>query len=64
MGTILLIIFICIVVFVLLGIFGWGVQILGHIGSFLFDGITGCIGCFGHFIWIIIVGIVLLALIL
>lgn len=64
MGTILLIILIGIVAFVILGLLGWGIQLLGLIGSFLGEGITGCIGCFAKFFWVILVIFIALALIL
>lgn len=64
MVTILLVIFVVIAAFVILGLLGWGVQLLGAIGSFLGRGITGCVGCIGRFIWVIIVIIVALAIIL
>jgi len=64
MGTILLIIFALIVGFVILGLLGWGVQLLGFATEFLGNGIWGCLGCIGRFIWVIIVIIVVLALIL
>ena len=35
MVTILLVIFVVIAAFVILGLLGWGVQLLGAIGSFL-----------------------------
>ena len=62
--TILLVIVVAIVGFVVLGLLGWGVQLLGYVGSFLGRGITGCFGCFGRFLWVIIVIIVALAIIL
>lgn len=62
--TIIAIIGIGILAFVVLGLLGWGIQALGFIGSFLGDGITGCIGCFAKFFWIILVAFIALALIL
>lgn len=62
--TIIAIIGIGILAFVVLGLLGWGIQALGFIGSFLGDGITGCIGCFAKFFWIILVTFIALALIL
>ena len=44
--TILLIILIGIGIFVLLGILGWGIQLLEFLGGLLGEGITGCIGGF------------------
>ena len=64
MVTILLVIFVAIVAFVVLGLLGWGIQLLGVAGSFLGQGITGCFGCIGRFIWVIIVIVVALAIIL
>ena len=64
MGTILTIIAIIVIgilAFVVLGLLGWGVQILGFIGSFLGEGITGCLGCFGKFFWAILVIAIALA---
>ena len=49
--------------FIILGLIGWGVQALGFIVSFLGEGITGCIGCFCKFFWIILVAFVLICLI-
>ncbi len=62
--TIIGIIVIGIVAFILLGILGWGINILGFIGGFPGDGVAGCVrspilcvkfvkyrqtlGCFGH----------------
>lgn len=48
MGIILTIIgfiVIGIVLFVLIGILGWGINILGYIGGFLGAGVAGCVGC-------------------
>lgn len=64
MMTILLVIFVAIIAFVVLGLLGWGIQFLGAVGNFLGSGITGCFGCIGRFIWVIIVIIVALAIIL
>ncbi len=61
--TILLIILIGIGAFVLLGIIGWGIQLLGFLGELLGEGIVGCIGCFVKFFWIILVISISLALI-
>lgn len=63
MGAILLIILIGIILFVVLGLLGWGVQLLGFFGSFLGSGITGCIGCFVRFFWFIFVAFVLIVLV-
>lgn len=63
MMAILGIIGILVIVFVILGLIGWGVQALGFIVSFLGEGITGCIGCFCKFFWIILVAFVLICLI-
>lgn len=52
-----------IVLFVILGLLGWGVQLIGWLFSFLGQGITGCIGCIGQFLWYIFAGLILLALI-
>ena len=52
------------IVFVILGLIGWGVQALGFVASFLGEGITGCIGCFCKFFWVILVASICLALIL
>ena len=62
MGTIFLIIFIGILLFMVLGLLGWGIQLLGLIGGFLGSGITGCIGCFVRFFWFIFVAFVLIVL--
>ena len=62
--TIITVIGIGLLLFVLLGLLGWGVRLIGCIGSFLGEGITGCIGCLGRFIWVIILIIVALAIIL
>lgn len=61
--TILLIILIGIGAFVLLGIIGWGIQLLGFLGELLGEGIVGCIGCFAKFFWVILVISISLALI-
>ena len=63
MGAVLLIILIGILLFVVLGLLGWGIQALGFIGSFLGEGITGCFGCFGRFIWFIIAAIIIFILV-
>lgn len=63
MLTILGIILILIIAFVALGLIGWGIQALGFIGSFLGEGITGCIGCFVKFFWYILVIFIFLCLI-
>ena len=63
MGAIFLIILIGLFLFVILGLLGWGVQLLGVIGSFLGEGITGCLGCFGRFIWFIFAAIVIIILV-
>lgn len=63
MLTILGIILILIIAFVVLGLIGWGIQALGFIGSFLGEGITGCIGCFVKFFWYILVIFIFLCLI-
>ncbi len=55
MLTLLIIILFVVVAFVALGLLGWLVQGLGFIGAFLGNGITGCLGCCGRFIWYIIV---------
>lgn len=62
--TILAIIGIGILAFVILGLLGWGIQALGFVGSFLGEGITGCLGCLGKFFWVILVIFIALALIL
>lgn len=62
MGTILLIILVGIILFVVLGLLGWGIQLLGFIGSFFGSGITGCIGCFVKFFWFIFAAFVLIVL--
>lgn len=62
--TIIAIIGIGILAFVILGLLGWGIQALGFVGSFLGEGITGCLGCIGKFIWVILVIFIALALIL
>ena len=61
--TILLIILIGIGIFVLLGILGWGIQLLGFLGGLLGEGITGCIGCFIKFFWVILLIAIFIALI-
>ena len=53
-----------VIAFVILGLIGWGVQALGFIASFLGEDITGCIGCFCKFFWVILVAFIFLALIL
>lgn len=63
MLTILGIILILIIAFVALGLIGWGIQALGFIGSFLGEGITGCIECFVKFFWYILVIFIFLCLI-
>ena len=63
MEAIFLIIIIGLFLFVILGLLGWGVQLLGFIGSFLGGGITGCLGCFGRFIWFIFAAIVIIILV-
>lgn len=50
------------VIFVILGLLGWGVQLLGFIGNFFGEGINGCLGCFGKSCWFIFVGFIILAL--
>lgn len=65
MGIILSIILIIIggiVLFVVLGLLGWGVQAFAYLFSFLGDGIWGCIGCFFRFFWWIFVIYVIIAL--
>ena len=62
MLTILGIILILIIAFVALGLIGWGIQALGFIGSFLGEGITGCLGCFVRFFWFIFAAFVLIVL--
>lgn len=62
MGALLLIILIGLLLFVVLGLLGWGIQALGFIGSFLGEGITGCIGCFVKFFWFIFAAFVLIVL--
>lgn len=62
MGAIFLIILIGLFLFVILGLLGWGVQLLGFIGSFLGEGITGCLGCFVRFFWFIFAAFVLIVL--
>lgn len=68
MGTIIIIIILfilfAILAFVILGLLGWGIQLLGFVGDFLGEGITGCLGCFVKFFWLILVGIIFLGLIL
>lgn len=67
MGAILIIISIIlfgILAFVVLGLLGWGIQLLGFIGNFLGEGITGCLGCFCKFFWVILVGIIFIGLLL
>ena len=64
MGTILLVALGLIVAFVVLGLLGWVVQAIGLIGSFFGEGITGCFGCVGKFIWVILVILIFIALIL
>lgn len=67
MGAILIIISIIlfgILAFVVLGLLGWGIQLLGFIGNFLGEGITGCLGCICKFFWVILVGIILIGLLL
>ena len=63
MLTILSIILFVVVAFVLLGLLGWLVQGLGYIGAFLGEGITGCLGCCGRFIWYIFATGIIIALI-
>lgn len=63
MGAIFLIIFIGILLFIVLGLLGWGIQLLGLIGGFLGNGIMGCIGCFVRFFWLIFVAFVLIVLV-
>ena len=63
MLTVLTIILIVVVAFVVLGLLGWLVQGLGWIGAFLGEGITGCLGCCGRFIWYIFAAIVIISLI-
>lgn len=53
-----------VIAFVIRGLIGWGVQALGFVASFLGEGITGCIGCFCKFFWVILVAFIFLALIL
>lgn len=53
-----------VIAFVILGLIGCGVQALGFVASFLGEGITGCIGCFCKFFWVILVAFIFLALIL
>ena len=60
--TIMAIIGIAVLAFVILGLLGWGVQILGLIGSFLGEGIAGCLGCFAKFFWVILLILVAIAL--
>lgn len=62
MGALLLIILIGLLLFVVLGLLGWGIQALGFIGSFLGERITGCIGCFVKFFWFIFAAFVLIVL--
>ena len=62
--TIITVLGIGILLFVILGLLGWGVQLLGVIGSFLGEGITGCIGCFARFFWVILLALIALALIM
>ncbi len=62
--TFIAIVGIGIIVFIMLGLLGWGIQFLGIIGSFLGEGITGCIGCFAKFFWVILLALIALALIL
>lgn len=48
MGIILTIIGIIVIgtlAFILIGILGWGINILGYIGGFLGAGVAGCVGC-------------------
>lgn len=63
MLTFLIIIIFVIIAFVVLGLLGWLVQGLGFIGAFLGEGITGCLGCCGRFIWYIIVTGIIIALV-
>lgn len=56
-------ILIAIVAFVILGLLGWGVQLIAHLFGFLGQGIMGCMGCIGQFFWYIFVGLILLALV-
>lgn len=63
MLTLLLWIIAGVAIFVILGLLGWGVRLLGLIGSFLGEGIVGCLGCFFRFIWVILVILITLALI-
>ena len=63
MLTILGIIGALVIAFVILGLIGWGVQALGFVASFLGEGITGCIGCFCKFFWVILVAVIFIALI-
>lgn len=64
MMAILRFIGVLVIAFVILGLIGWGVQALGFVASFLGEGITGCIGCFCKFFWVILVAFIFLALIL
>lgn len=63
MGAIFLIIFIGILLFIVLGLLGCGIQLLGLIGGFLGNGIMGCIGCFVRFFWLIFIAFVLIVLV-
>ncbi len=51
--TIIAIIAIGLLLFVLLAILGWGVQLLGFIGSFLGQGVAGCVGCLVKILFLI-----------
>lgn len=64
MGTILLVGLGLIVAFVVLGLLGWVVQAIGLIGSFFGEGIMGCFGCVGKFIWVILIILIFIALVL
>lgn len=59
----MIIILIGIGAFVLLGILGWGILLLGFLGGLLGEGITGCIGCFIKFFWVILLIAIFIALI-
>lgn len=64
MITILLVILGLIVAFVILGLLGWVVQAIGLIGSFLGEGIMGCLGCVGKFFWAILLILLFIALVI
>ena len=60
--TILLIIGCIIGGIIVLGVLGWIIQAIAAFIGLSLDGITGCIGCFLHFIWHIIAAVILISI--